>query len=248
MCAFRDKGTEDMLQCGVNMIIKGPWRTNSWDHPAELTAVHKKECRPVETNLLGPSLWGWWSLVGPYVVMVCIYLLSEFYSALSAVCLVLGTTDGFASFPDFSHASGWCALLNEIPSFCMLPSMEVAYIWGSGFDVRACGKPLGSAVLTSCRQMSALQTEKSFLSFALGLRHCTWKPEKSHLTFISISLSVLCQTAQTVTPGGSLRACSSLTRHTDRIRDIFIFQWAKTTNFLFLTVLLLYIAIVFFTT
>lgn len=42
-----------------------------------------------------------WSLVGPYVVMARMYLLSKFYSALSAVCLVLYTTDGFASFLDF---------------------------------------------------------------------------------------------------------------------------------------------------
>lgn len=84
---------------------------------------------------------------------------------------------------------------------------------GSGLDVPACSKPKGSAVLTSCRQMSALQTEKSLLSSALGLRHCTWKQKKYHLTFISISLSVLCQTVQTVTPGGSLRAYSSLTAY-----------------------------------
>lgn len=116
---------------------------------------------------------------------------------------------------------------------------------GSGLDVPACSKPLGSAVLTSCRQMSALQTEKSLLSSALGLCHYTWKQEKDHLTFISISLSVLCQTVQTVTPGGSPRACSSLTMHTDQGHSPLPMS---QNDGLFLTVLLLYIAKVFFTT
>lgn len=60
--------------------------------------------------------------------------------------------------------------------------------------------------------VSSANWEEPFV-LCFGPAPYTWKQEKSHLTFISISLSVLCQR---VTPGGSLRACSSPTMHTDQ--------------------------------
>lgn len=69
----------------------------------ELTAVHKKECKLVDQSAWPIPVRMVLSLVGPYVVMACMYFLSEFYSALSAVCLVMDTTDGFASLPDFPN-------------------------------------------------------------------------------------------------------------------------------------------------